>query len=363
MQLAARIGQPQGSAIYFAVDHDYYKPADLAVIRAYFAAVSGVIGGAYRVGVFGSGAVARAVLDTGHAELVWLAATKSWSGTKAMLRTSDWALLQSWPPIGAPLDHDGNTVSPAWPEFGQFTPGASALQHVHPTPNVVLMEVTARSALNVRRGPDQSYPVDAVLPRETLVHALGGSGDWVLVDLNGDGEADGYVLGGFLAPVSGGFPLPEGRGAASDGVLTPYQIAKAELSFDLREVSAIRGNPRVVTFHNSTGASVGVRDDVPWCASFVNYCVKQAGLSGTNSQWALHWDGWGRDVTETPREGDIAVFERGKNGGHVCFVVEDLPDQVKVLGADRDNRIKISFYPKDGKMGPMRYRLKSFRRW
>jgi hypothetical protein len=33
------------------------------------------------------------------------------------------------------------------------------------------------------------------------VNVLSVSGDWALVDLQGDGQADGYMHRGFLAPV------------------------------------------------------------------------------------------------------------------------------------------------------------------
>lgn len=388
LQLADRIGQPSGSAIYFAVDHDYYKNEDLASIQAYFSAAHNEIGGAYRIGVYGSGTVARNVLTAGRAELVWLAAARGWSGTKDMLKTSDWALFQIWPPIDAPLPHDGNTVSPAWPTFGQFTPGDNTLAPATPTPNVVLMEVTARNGLNIRRGPGEGFAVEQTMSNGTIVHALARSGAWVQVDLDGDGQADGHMHGDYLAPLSGGFsvmtgntfssvtslvpPTPPTPGtpptpatathiAATFTTPTPYQIAQAELALDVREVPGHAHNPRIVMYHNSTDASAGNVDEVPWCSSFVNYCVEQGGMTGTDSQWALHWDSWGPDVT-TPREGDIAVFERVGQGGHVGFVVEDLPDHVKVLGGNQSDRVKISTYPKDGVLGSFTYKLRSFRR-
>lgn len=389
MQLAQSIKQPQGAAIYFAVDHDFFRSSELAAIGDHFAAIKNEVGGAFRIGVYGSGTVARTILDAGNAELVWLAAAKGWSGTRDMLKTSDWALFQIWPPIGTPLDHDGNTVSAAWPDFGQFTPGAE-LRPSDPAVNVVLAEVTARSGLNVRRGPGTGYAVERVIPLGTIVHEVGRSGDWAQVDLDGDGQADGHVHRNYLAPISGGFPISSGftdstlpalipspvsaptpptpptpgtpQMAAWAKMPTPYQVAQAELGLDIREVAGPAHNPRIVMYHNSTGASAGNADEVAWCSSFVNYCVEQAGMTGTNSQWALNWDNWGQAVSGSPREGDIAVFERVGKGGHVGFVVEDFPDHVKILGGNQGNRVKISVYPKDGKLGSMTYKLKSFRR-
>lgn len=389
--LAERIGQPHGSGIFFAVDHDYYRAADLASIRGYFDAVANVLGGDYRVGVYGSGTVARTVLDAGTAKLVWLAAARGWSGTRDLLNTSDWALFQKWPPVSSPLAHDGNTVSPAWPDYGQFTPGHEGEVPSHETPNVVLAEVVARSGLNMRRGPGTQYAVERTLEFGTIVHALDKSGDWVQIDIDGDGRADGHVHGNYLSHVSGGFPIaseisnesllwaaptpptpPTPATPATPptpmitlsaaGSPSPYQVAKAELALDVREVPGLGNNPRIVSYHNSTGAAAGNDDAVAWCSSFVNYCVEQAGMIGTDSQWALDWNNWGQDVSDSPHEGDIAVFERVGQGGHVGFVVEDLPDHVKVLGGNQSNRVKISVYPKDGQLGSFQYRLRSYRR-
>ena len=63
LQMAQAVGQPNGSAIYFGVDHDYVSPADLASIAAYFAAIRAAVNGSFRVGVYGSGRVGRMVLQ------------------------------------------------------------------------------------------------------------------------------------------------------------------------------------------------------------------------------------------------------------------------------------------------------------
>jgi Domain of unknown function (DUF1906) len=51
LELAASLSQPQGSAIYFGVDHDYFRASELGQLQAYFHAVRSRIGGQYRVGV------------------------------------------------------------------------------------------------------------------------------------------------------------------------------------------------------------------------------------------------------------------------------------------------------------------------
>lgn len=376
VQLAKRIKQPKGSAIYFAVDHDFFRASDLASITKYFQAAADVIKNDYRIGVYGSGLVAKTVLDAGHAELVWLPAATGWAGTKDMLKTDAWALFQHWPPVDTPLPHDTNTWSPIWPDFGQFVPGSAvAAPDAASVSNVVLMEVTARGGLNLRRGAGTHFAVETAMPFGTVVHATGFNGDWIQIDLQGDGYADGHAHSDYLRVVAGGFPafsLPATQGAPdsillggnspSNSVLaTPYDVARAELAQDVREVPGSGSNPRILMYHQSTsGGEAG--DDVAWCSSFVNSCVEQAGHEGTDSKWALTWENWGQDVSANPREGDIVVWERVGKGGHVGFLVEDLGSHISVLGGNQNNRVKISTYPKNGKVGSTTYKLRSIRR-
>lgn len=366
LDLADAIKQPDGSAIYFAVDYDYYRQSELVQIEPYFATVRSVLGNRFRVGVYGSGRVGSYMVDRGHADLIWLAAARGWSGTRDLLTTDRWALYQIFPAEtweNGAFTYDGNTVNPNWRDFGQFRP-ASDSDGSGPdigslTGAATIMEVTARSGLNLRRGPSSSYAVEKTLPLGAQVYAVRFADEWVQVDIQGDGIADGFMHGDYLRVLSGGLPLPV------DGEETPYDIARAELALDVREVPGPGNNPRIVLYHSSVMDGGSTDDSVPWCSSFMNYCVAQAGYEGTNSKWALTWDNWGEDVTDAPREGDIAVFSRkgrNENGGHVGFVVDVSATHIQLLGGNQSDRVKITRYPKDGKLGSLSYKLKSIRR-
>jgi hypothetical protein len=74
------IGQPVGSAIYFAVDFDARDGADTAAVTDYFRSVAaGFVAAAagdapaYKVGVYGSGAICAAMIGAGLAEYSWTA--------------------------------------------------------------------------------------------------------------------------------------------------------------------------------------------------------------------------------------------------------------------------------------------------
>ncbi len=357
LELAAALGQPEGSAIYFAVDHDFYKQSELNSIRPYFERVREVLGNRYRVGCYGSGTVGGTMQRAGLVDLIWLAGATGWSGTKDMLQTDAWALFQkdlhkTWP--GGGFSYDGNVLNPAFPDHGQFVLGSTPASDRDSAPlqATTIMEVTARSGLRVRRGPSTAYEHFTVLPTGSLVHAVSRVGDWVKVDLEGDGQPDGFMHGDYLRILSGGFPLADSSGTR------PIDIARAELALDIREVPGGSHNPRIVMYHATTKDGAAA-DEVAWCSSFMNYCVEQAGMVGTDSKWAMSWHDsrWGLEVTGTPRDGDIVVWRRREQsasgaikGGHVAFWVGDAGDGVTILGGNQSNRVKISTYPKKGVM-------------
>lgn len=366
-ELAARLQQPQGSAIYFAVDWDFVKAADLAEIDAYFRAVNKAVGSDYRIGVYGSGKVAGRLLDQSLVSLMWLSGSLGWSGTRDMLATDRWALFQkALESNESGISHDGNIASPAFADFGQFHLGAALIADVRqlasPSPPLALMRVTARSGLILRRGPGREFTDIDTLPLNTIVRALGRSGDWIKVDCEGDGVVDGFMFGEYLAPVAGGLPLPVSAGSR------PIDIALAELAAGVAEVPGPGNNPRILLYHSTTSLHA-TQDSVPWCSSFVNYCVTQAGMHGTNDASAQSWHNtdWGVDVTKAPQAGDIVVFSRTGGGaspgsGHVGFWLDAGGGIIRVLGGNQGDRVSIDTYPENGKKGPFTFRLLSIRR-
>ena len=95
---------------------------------------------------------------------------------------------------------------------------------------------------------------------------------------------------------------------------------------------------------------------IPWCAAFANAVLNKAGYQGTGSLLARSFLGYGIPTTY-PREGDIAVFSRGKNSsaGHVGFYVgEETVDGVKyikVLGGNQNKEVSVAYYPANKLLG------------
>jgi hypothetical protein len=119
---AQAIGQPQGSAIYFAVEGlpDGYKKADLPAIREYFSGVKEAIAGKYELGVYGDGIVCKTMLAENICKYTWLAAAStSFEGTKDFMKSWKWSVAQMGP---LDITTDGLSVdlNAAKNDFGAF---------------------------------------------------------------------------------------------------------------------------------------------------------------------------------------------------------------------------------------------------
>ncbi len=124
LNAATAIGQPTGSAIYFAVDFDAQDPGSNKVyeirdyVIPYFRAVNMVLKGQYLVGVYGSGLVCRILKNLRLATYCWLAASTGWSESDGF---KDYNIIQS--PPGDPYGF-GVSIDPDLTQsdlFGQWS--------------------------------------------------------------------------------------------------------------------------------------------------------------------------------------------------------------------------------------------------
>ncbi|WFU05067.1 CHAP domain-containing protein (plasmid) [Rhizobium sp. CB3171] len=84
-------------------------------------------------------------------------------------------------------------------------------------------------------------------------------------------------------------------------------------------------NPLIAEFLAVT-ARHPLNDPVPWCAAFINFCIRRNGGVGSSSAWSQSFLPPAFDAVESPQEGDLAVFTcvssfTGKDIGlgHVAF--------------------------------------------
>ena len=142
------IGQPAGTAIYFAVDFDATTAQLETAIRPYFTGVAKAFreaGNLYRAGVYGSGLVCKALLEAGLVAYTWLSMSSGFAGTAAFKASGRWHLTQKLEVEGfcnlASVDPD--LVNPAQPDFGAFLLGHAPMAAV---PEVATPKAPPRAA-------------------------------------------------------------------------------------------------------------------------------------------------------------------------------------------------------------------------
>ncbi len=139
-------------------------------------------------------------------------------------------------------------------------------------------------------------------------------------------------------------------------------VANAELALNVREIHGPQHNPRILMYHDETSLDAS-EDEIPWCSSFANYCIRQCGLGlrGTHSARARSWLRWGQSLT-IPAYGSIVVFSRGlgpqpgpevlEAAGHVGFFVgQPNHKQIEVLGGNQSNAVRLSVYGTERLLG------------
>jgi hypothetical protein len=126
LQQAVSIGQPQGSAIYFAMEHlpDGYNAWHLPGIRDYYHGLKEVLDGKYRLGVYSDGVVCDALLRDGLCEYAWLSASTAFPGSRDFDRSGRWALAQRR--VDLNWSHLSIDTNDAKDDFGAFRLGVAA---------------------------------------------------------------------------------------------------------------------------------------------------------------------------------------------------------------------------------------------
>lgn len=193
------IQQPHGSAIYFAVDFDCSKTQLANNVVPYFEAVlrglSADPGQKYEVGVYGNGLVCAGILEANLANFAWLAQSTGWRDYENFLKSGRWTLSQLGATHVGGISCDPNLLN-STSSFGEFTLQETAMPVIQ---NSAIKYVNARSGVRLRAGPGTEFEKLALLPHGSKVWCVSFSASWTLVDLQGDGAADGYVSSGYLS--------------------------------------------------------------------------------------------------------------------------------------------------------------------
>jgi uncharacterized protein (TIGR02594 family) len=119
-----------------------------------------------------------------------------------------------------------------------------------------------------------------------------------------------------------------------------------------REVAGKEHNPRVLEYHAGTTLKAKA-DEVAWCSSFVDWCMKRAGEKGTGSAAAASWCAWG--VECEPRLGAVVVIHSAAaagsslttSGNHVGLLLGESATHWRLLGGNQGDSVKVSAFPKE----------------
>lgn len=104
-------------------------------------------------------------------------------------------------------------------------------------------------------------------------------------------------------------------------------------------------NPSILAWARAVGLErIYLSDETAWCGLAMAYVALQAGWDASpagNGLWARNWLQWGAP-SEIPMLGDVLVFSRGRNLGHVgVYVGEDPAGFLHVIGGNQSDAVTI----------------------
>lgn len=120
----------------------------------------------------------------------------------------------------------------------------------------------------------------------------------------------------------------------------------AESKLGIHEIAGAGAHPFIVACHKSTtlGRRLSESDETAWCSSFVNKCMVETDVEGTNSARAKSWLGWGVELKE-PRKGCVMIIRRGVAGHHVTLFDSLKGGSAIGLGGNQSDSVRRSPYP------------------
>ena len=195
LTFAGQVGQPAGSAVYFAVDEDFSAAQINSFVLPYFQALARVFaqagkGAAYlKIGVYGSGLTCRLLAQLPFVSHTWLAESTGWRESKTY---HAWHVRQhlntgqTLCSLGTAFEHcEAHDDFGQWqPVGGRLTSGQGELRHI------------LADGGNIRVMPSTAFNTPlALLPQGQAVRVLGSSAPgWLRVRTNlGGGELIGHV--------------------------------------------------------------------------------------------------------------------------------------------------------------------------
>lgn len=124
---------------------------------------------------------------------------------------------------------------------------------------------------------------------------------------------------------------------------SPRVLVAAIDLYGEREIKGAIHNLKILSWAKAVGKKLGIsvtNDELPWCGTFMAYCVKSAGYEPPAiAVRAKSWLNFGT-VQNNAMLGDILVFDR-VGGGHVGLYVGEDETHYHVLGGNQGDAVSI----------------------
>ncbi len=127
----------------------------------------------------------------------------------------------------------------------------------------------------------------------------------------------------------------------------------AMLEYGEAYTPGLQNNKRILEYFHSCGKDWVKSDETPWCAAFLNFVLKKAGLENSGELNARSFLKIGREITK-PELGDLVILWRGqKEGvlGHCGIFVREIDTTIFILGGNEDGMVKIKGYSNANLLG------------
>ena len=142
--------------------------------------------------------------ETPHLQLVGISLAELKAGQYPQGGDEDWAdnlqaAIASW--RGSPAAPPAPQILFDRPALDPQAVEDESSDNTEKSESQTKYRVTARNGLRMREGPGTGYDIVATLSSNQTVTVMATSGEWSLVDIEGDGLADGYCHSGYLSPL------------------------------------------------------------------------------------------------------------------------------------------------------------------
>jgi uncharacterized protein (TIGR02594 family) len=123
--------------------------------------------------------------------------------------------------------------------------------------------------------------------------------------------------------------------------------------YGVSETNEKTNNPIILQYFKEAGHSWIETEETAWCSAFMISMAKRACLTHSDKLTARSWLNFGTEV-EIPNLGDVVIFWRENRlgwKGHVGIYINQIGNNINVLGGNQNNSVCIKPYIKSRLLG------------